>query len=132
MPLALCEERDPKGLYKLARAGKIKGFTGIDDPYEPPLNCELEINQKDGVCPTPSDMAGLNGMLVQQSHQKRRRMSQKKIVRVAWTGAAAAGTLEPMIRSVDLSYVDTEPLPGRLHRFIRASGPSIPEKLPEV
>ncbi|KAB2006436.1 hypothetical protein ES319_D11G344500v1 [Gossypium barbadense] len=58
MPLALCEERDPKGLYKLARAGKIKGFTGIDDPYEPPLNCEIELNQKDGVCPTPSAMAG--------------------------------------------------------------------------
>ncbi|KAE8655826.1 Adenylyl-sulfate kinase 1 [Hibiscus syriacus] len=35
------EARDPKGLYKLARAGKIKGFTGVDDPYEPPLNCEL-------------------------------------------------------------------------------------------
>ena len=34
IPLAVCEERDPKGLYKAARAGKIKGFTGIDDPYE--------------------------------------------------------------------------------------------------
>ncbi|KAL2501475.1 Adenylyl-sulfate kinase 3 [Forsythia ovata] len=58
MPLELCEARDPKGLYKLARAGKIKGFTGIDDPYEPPLNCEIEIQQKDGVCPTPNEMAG--------------------------------------------------------------------------
>ncbi|KAG6534160.1 hypothetical protein ZIOFF_008045 [Zingiber officinale] len=42
MPLELCEARDAKGLYKLARAGKIKGFTGIDDPYEPPLNCEAK------------------------------------------------------------------------------------------
>ncbi|MBA0752411.1 hypothetical protein Gogos_001250 [Gossypium gossypioides] len=108
MPLTLCEERDPKGLYKLARAGKIKGlidclrtfvdrkiasffpfspptnnnmhtymsnglsfkdsnkgivlfiigFTGIDDPYEPPLNCEIEIKQRAGVCPTPGAMAG--------------------------------------------------------------------------
>ncbi|KAH1033088.1 hypothetical protein J1N35_045262 [Gossypium stocksii] len=58
MPLKLCEERDPKGLYKLARAGKITGFTGIDDPYEPPLNCEIEIKQKAGVCPTPGAMAG--------------------------------------------------------------------------
>ncbi|GLT38360.1 hypothetical protein SLA2020_126160 [Shorea laevis] len=57
MPLELCEARDSKGLYKLARAGKIKGFTGIDDPYEPPLRCEIEIQQKDGVCPTPADMA---------------------------------------------------------------------------
>ncbi|KAK3017435.1 hypothetical protein RJ639_007593, partial [Escallonia herrerae] len=59
MPLEVCELRDPKGLYKLARAGKIKGFTGIDDPYEPPLNCEIEIRQKDGVCPAPCEMAGL-------------------------------------------------------------------------
>ncbi|XP_055809186.1 adenylyl-sulfate kinase 3-like isoform X1 [Solanum dulcamara] len=63
MPLQLCEDRDPKGLYKLAREGKIKashfvGFTGIDDPYEPPLNCEIEIQLKDGVVPTPHEMAG--------------------------------------------------------------------------
>jgi adenylylsulfate kinase len=42
-PLEVCEERDPKGLYKKARAGEIKGFTGIDDPYEEPLNPELVI-----------------------------------------------------------------------------------------
>ncbi|KAG4927538.1 hypothetical protein JHK85_054024 [Glycine max] len=58
MPLELCEARDPKGLYKLARAGKIKGFTGIDDPYEPPINCEIEIKQENGNCPTPTMMAG--------------------------------------------------------------------------
>ncbi|KAK1266947.1 hypothetical protein QJS04_geneDACA014644 [Acorus gramineus] len=58
MPLEVCEARDPKGLYKLARAGKIKGFTGIDDPYEPPLNCEIEIKQENGICPPPSAMAG--------------------------------------------------------------------------
>jgi len=40
-PLEVCEERDPKGLYKKARAGEIKGFTGIDDPYEAPQNPEL-------------------------------------------------------------------------------------------
>lgn len=57
-PLSLCESRDPKGLYKLARAGKIKGFTGIDDPYEPPLQCEIELQQIDGVCPTPTAMSG--------------------------------------------------------------------------
>ncbi|XP_077233811.1 adenylyl-sulfate kinase 3-like isoform X1 [Tasmannia lanceolata] len=57
MPLEVCEARDAKGLYKLARAGKIKGFTGIDDPYEPPLKCEIEIELKDGVCSSPSGMA---------------------------------------------------------------------------
>ncbi len=41
-PLAVCEERDVKGLYLKARKGEIKGFTGIDDPYEPPLNPEVE------------------------------------------------------------------------------------------
>ena len=43
-PLAVCEERDPKGLYKKARAGEIKGFTGIDDPYEAPPNPELVLD----------------------------------------------------------------------------------------
>lgn len=57
MPLELCEERDVKGLYKLARGGHIKGFTGIDDPYEPPLNCEIVISLKEGICPSPKDMA---------------------------------------------------------------------------
>jgi adenylylsulfate kinase len=42
-PIEVCEQRDPKGLYKKARAGEIKGFTGIDDPYEPPLNPELVL-----------------------------------------------------------------------------------------
>jgi adenylylsulfate kinase len=41
-PISVCEERDVKGLYKQARAGKIKQFTGIDDPYEPPTNPEVE------------------------------------------------------------------------------------------
>lgn len=41
-PLEICEGRDVKGLYKRARAGEIKSFTGIDDPYEPPLNPEVE------------------------------------------------------------------------------------------
>jgi adenylylsulfate kinase len=41
-PVEVCEQRDPKGLYRKARAGEIKGFTGIDDPYEPPLSPEVE------------------------------------------------------------------------------------------
>ena len=42
--LECCEERDPKGLYKKARAGEIKEFTGIDSPYEAPANAEVVIN----------------------------------------------------------------------------------------
>jgi len=43
-PLELCESRDPKGLYKKARAGEIKDFTGIDAPYEAPLSPELRLD----------------------------------------------------------------------------------------
>src|SRR6195256_5214211 len=43
-PIATCETRDPKGLYKKARAGQLKNFTGIDDPYEEPLKPELTID----------------------------------------------------------------------------------------
>lgn len=41
-PLEVCEQRDRKGLYRRARAGEIKGVTGVDDPYEPPLAPEVE------------------------------------------------------------------------------------------
>lgn len=41
-PLSVCEDRDVKGLYKRARSGEIKQFTGISDPYEPPANPEIE------------------------------------------------------------------------------------------
>jgi len=43
-PLEVCERRDVKDLYRRARAGEIKGFTGIDDPYEAPLSPEVEIS----------------------------------------------------------------------------------------
>ena len=42
--MAGAEKRDPKGLYKKARAGEIKGFTGIDDPYEAPEKAEIVID----------------------------------------------------------------------------------------
>src|SRR3954471_20438976 len=46
-PIETCEQRDPKGLYKKARAGQLKGFTGIDDPYEEPLTPELTLDATD-------------------------------------------------------------------------------------
>lgn len=46
-PLEVCEERDPKGLYKKARAGEIKNFTGIDSVYEPPLNADITLKSGD-------------------------------------------------------------------------------------
>ena len=53
-PVELCEERDPKGLYKKARAGEIPNFTGISDPYEAPENAEMVIKTATG---TPEDAA---------------------------------------------------------------------------
>lgn len=46
-PLEVCEKRDPKGLYRKARAGEITGFTGIDDPYEEPENAELVLDTEE-------------------------------------------------------------------------------------
>ncbi len=43
-PIEVCESRDVKGLYAKARAGEIKGFTGVDDPYEAPLNPEVTLD----------------------------------------------------------------------------------------
>jgi len=53
-PLEVCEARDPKGLYKKARAGEIKHFTGIDDPYEPPLSPELVLDSAEK---SPNELA---------------------------------------------------------------------------
>jgi adenylyl-sulfate kinase len=52
-PLDVCEQRDPKGLYQKARSGKLKGFTGIDAPYEPPEDPEIVVRtdeQTAGAC----------------------------------------------------------------------------------
>jgi sulfate adenylyltransferase len=46
-PIEICEARDTKGLYASARRGDLKGFTGIDDPYEEPLNPEIRLTTTD-------------------------------------------------------------------------------------
>ena len=46
-PLEVCEQRDTKGMYARARRGEIKGFTGVDDPYEPPQDPEITVNTID-------------------------------------------------------------------------------------
>src|SRR5438105_5039896 len=54
-PIATCETRDPKGLYKKARAGELKNFTGVDDPYEPPAKPEVTLDATDT---SPQEAAG--------------------------------------------------------------------------
>jgi bifunctional enzyme CysN/CysC len=55
-PIAVCEQRDPKGLYAKVRSGVIKNFTGIDSPYEAPLQPELRINTTDTPAPEAAEM----------------------------------------------------------------------------
>ena len=55
-PLAQCEARDPKGLYAKARAGEIRGFTGIDDPYEAPTDADLRLTPSDGSAGAQADL----------------------------------------------------------------------------
>ncbi|MNH06080.1 putative adenylyl-sulfate kinase [compost metagenome] len=54
--LATCEARDPKGLYRRARAGDLKGFTGIDAPYEAPQHPELVVDTAGTTLQTAQDL----------------------------------------------------------------------------
>ena len=65
-PVDVCEMRDPKGLYKKARAGEISNFTGVSDPYEPPLHPDLVIDTQ--AC-TPQE-AALQIMALLETHGK--------------------------------------------------------------
>ncbi len=58
-PLDVCEQRDPKGLYAKARAGELRHFTGVDDPYEPPLSPELVIEPGNPVAADAAQVLGL-------------------------------------------------------------------------
>lgn len=66
-PLAVCERRDVKGLYKKARRGEIEHMTGVDDPYEPPLNPEVEVR---------TDLLGVEECAEQVTAFLRRRLTK--------------------------------------------------------
>jgi bifunctional enzyme CysN/CysC len=61
-PIAVCERRDPKGLYARARWGELTGLTGIDDPYEPPVDPDLRVGPHD----TPTEVAELMVTLLER------------------------------------------------------------------
>ena len=65
-PLEICEKRDPKGLYKKARSGEMKGLTGIDDPYEAPEHPDIIIESEE-MTPQEGTMRIL-GFLVEKGH----------------------------------------------------------------
>jgi adenylyl-sulfate kinase len=60
-PLEVCEERDVKGLYAKARAGELRGFTGVSDPYELPVDPELVIDTS--VTPLPESVARIRAVM---------------------------------------------------------------------
>ena len=60
-PVAVCEERDTKGLYRRARAGEIRGFTGVDDPYEAPESPEIRVETV-GKSPVDCALEVLDGL----------------------------------------------------------------------
>ena len=62
-PVEICEERDPKGLYRRARAGTLRGMTGVDDPYEVPESPDLVL---DGTAPLQDSVAVLEGLLAER------------------------------------------------------------------
>jgi sulfate adenylyltransferase len=62
-PIETCEARDTKGLYARARAGELKGFTGIDDPYEPPPAAEVVLS---GAASPEENAAAVRNLLVRK------------------------------------------------------------------
>jgi len=62
-PLDVCEERDPKGLYREARAGRLTGFTGIDDPYEPPAAPEVRVGPAPLAQQVDAVLAGISAVI---------------------------------------------------------------------
>ncbi len=64
-PLEVCESRDPKGLYKKARRGEIRGFTGVDAPYEPPLQPDVHLLSHKR---TPEELAEQVIAFLRQAH----------------------------------------------------------------
>ena len=66
-PLSVCEQRDVKGLYKLARKGKIKQFTGIDDPFEEPSKGESELEL---CCDDPSKLKPYMDLILEKLREK--------------------------------------------------------------
>ena len=67
-PLEVCEKRDIKGMYKKAREGLIKNFTGIDDPYEPPENPDIEI--RTDILTVPECVAKILKFLKEKGYMK--------------------------------------------------------------
>ena len=78
-----CERRDPKGLYAKARTGKLPGFTGVDAPYEPPEDADLEHDDGDAAMARLRDARRVTHRTQNRCHARPRRASS-----TAWRSAA--------------------------------------------
>ena len=106
-PLEICEQRDPKGLYKKARAGQIKGFTGIDSPYEAPLKPELKIDT------TANDIDTLSAGIAEYystlfANKEVSNLDKRKTVAIDFDGVIHA--YSQGFKGLDNAY--DEPVPG--------------------
>ncbi len=106
-PLEVCEARDPKGMYARARAGEITGFTGVDDPYEAPLQPELVLRPGHG---SPSAMADLGDRPVRGVNPAR---ANNRDAALAARLAKAAGVLLLEVRESGRRDRDGADLGGR-------------------
>lgn len=89
-PIGICEARDPKGLFAKARRGELKGFTGVDDPYEPPLAPEFTCRTAD--CPPREIAAQIMEFLVGAGFLPARSKFCSDVQVPAWVGKQLGAT----------------------------------------
>jgi len=105
-PLNVCESRDPKGLYKKARRGEIKGFTGIDQDYEEPKECEIII--KSGELSVDECIQSVIGLLQQKNIIPESATTQVKELFVAPSLVETAQREAETLPSLEISEVDVQ------------------------
>lgn len=107
-PLQVCEARDTKGLYKKARQGAIKGFTGIDQMYERPVQPDLVVKTED--C-TPEESASIVIDLLEKNHiipQLEKSSMPIKELFVSDSRLAAAKAEAATLHSIEISELDVQ------------------------
>jgi len=98
--LEVCEKRDVKGLYKKARAGEIKNFTGISDPYEEPANCDLNVNT--------GDMTLDQSVAYVLKHMEEQKVLAKKAEPVIYDSLVEAPTEAEMAAAAEMPSIDLD------------------------
>ncbi len=114
-PLAACEERDPKGLYKKARRGELQNFTGLDSPYEPPLNPELTLdalNEGQSDSPTASSISCSGAACCRKISERANRMSASPKVVILAGGRGTRLAEETDVKPKPMVEIGDRPIFG--------------------